>query len=402
MVAICAGILLVHAVASYCFGVFLKPITIEFGWDRGALSAVYSMIVLVAGILGILSGRLSDKYGPRRIVTIGGILTGISFLLMSQINSLWQVYLVWGIIMGVSFSFCLIPVMAIIPRWFAKRQGMAIGIAMVGKGIGGIISPLLTQWLISAYGWRYALIILGIIALIIIIPIAQFMRHSPQQVGLKPYGEDEITKNEQSWNSAMKGLSFSQAIRTSQFWLFGLILASVFFCLGTIMVHIVPHANDVGISEIIAASVLSIAAGISIIGRLGIGFLYDRIGGTLTLSACLCLVTLSLICLLFAKEIWMFYVFAVIFGLSYGGFTLLIPVVTAELFGLASIGVIIGGITFLTTIGDAVGAPVTGSIFDITGSYRIAFLICIAICATAVILSLVLLKSKGKTGIVKA
>ena len=114
MVAISAGVLLVHAVASYCFGVFLKPITIEFGWDRGALSAVYSMIVLVAGILGILSGRLSDKYGPRRIVTIGGILTGISFLLMSQINSLWQVYLVWGIIMGVSFSFCLIPVMAII------------------------------------------------------------------------------------------------------------------------------------------------------------------------------------------------------------------------------------------------------------------------------------------------
>ena len=402
MVAISAGVLLVHAVASYCFGVFLKPITIEFGWDRGALSAVYSMIVLVAGILGILSGRLSDKYGPRRIVTIGGLLTGISFLLMSQIISLWQVYLVWGVLMGVSFGFCLIPVMAIIPRWFAKRQGMAIGIAMVGKGIGGIISPLLTQWLISTYDWRYAFIILGIITIIIIIPIAQFMRHSPQQVGLEPYGEDKIIKNEQSWSSAMKGLSFSQAIRTSQFWIFGLILASVFFCLGTIMVHIVPHANDIGIPAIMAASVLSIAAGISIFGRLGIGFLYDRIGGTLTLSICLGLVTIALICLLFAKEIWLFYVFAVVFGLSYGGFTLLIPVVTAELFGLVSLGVLIGGITFLTTIGDAVGAPVTGSIFDITGSYSLALLICTVICAAAAILSLVLLKSKGKTGMVKA
>ena len=400
MVTISFNVLVVHAVTSYCFGVFLKPLTMEFGWDRGALSAVYSMIVLVAGSLGILSGRLSDRYGPRPIVTTGGLLTGIAFLLMPQVNSLWQVYLIWGVLMGISFSFCLIPVMAIIPKWFAKRQGIATGIAMAGKGIGGIISPLLAQWLISACGWQNAFIILGIISLAIIIPVAQFMRRSPQRIGLKPYGEDEITKNRQPQSLAIEGLSFNQAIRTSQFWLFGLILASVFFCLGTILVHVIPHTSDIGISEVIAASILSIAAGISVIGRLGIGFLYDRVGGTLTLSACLGLVTVALICLLFAREVWMLYVFAVVFGLSYGGFTLLIPVVAAELFGLMSLGAIIGGITFLATIGDAIGAPISGSLFDITGSYSLAFLICTVICATATILSLILLRYKGKNGIV--
>jgi sugar phosphate permease len=401
MVAMTVAILIVHALISYCFGLFLKPMTLEFGWDRGALAAVYSMIVLVTGSLGILSGRLTDRYGPRPIVTSGGLLIGIAFILMSQINSLWQVYLIWGFLVGVGFSFCLIPVMTIIPRWFVKGRGMVMGIAMAGRGVGGIISPLLAQWLISDYGWRWTFFILGLIAMVFITSIAQFMRHSPQRMGIKPLGGDEIVEVEQSRSTAAEGLSFSQAIRTSRFWLFGFILASVFFCLGTIMVHIVPYANDTGIPAITAASVLSIAAGISIIGRLIIGYISDRIGGRLILTICLILITLSIIWLLFAEKTWMFYMFAVMFGLSYGGFTLLLPVVTAELFGLASLGIIIGAITFMTTLGDAVGAPVSGTMFDTTGSYQLAFLTIIGICTVAVILSVFLLRYQGKTDSVR-
>ena len=398
MVVISIGILATHALTLYAFGVFLKPLTIEFGWERGALSVAYSMSVLVGGGLGILSGRLTDRYGPRPIVTIGGLSTGIAFLLMSLISSLWQVYLIWGILMGIGFSFCFIPVMSLIPRWFTKRRGIATGIVMAGMGLGGMITPPLAQWLIDACGWRNAFVILGLITLVIVTPIAQFMKHSPQRAGLKPYGGDETTEDKQSQSPAAEGFSLSQAIRTARFWLFGLILAGFFFCFGTIMVHIVPYASDVGIPSIIAASILSIAAGISIIGRLGTGFLSDRIGGTLALSACVSLITLALIWLLFVREVWMFYVFAVIFGLSYGGLVTLLPVVAAELFGVVSLGVILGGLTFVGTIGEALGAPLSGSIFDITGSYSLAFLICAVICAVAVILSLVLLRYKGRTG----
>lgn len=381
----------------YPFGVFLKPITEEFNWDRGALSGALSLCIIVGGSLGILSGRLSDRYGPRPIVTIGGLLCGIAFLLLSQINALWHVYLILGIIMGIGGSFCLVPIMPIVPRWFTKRRGIATGIAMAGFGVGGIIAPLLTQWLISAYDWRWALIILGIITIIIIVPLAQFMRHSPRQVGLKPYGGDEVIEDKQSPSSAIEGLSFSQAIRTRGFWLFGLIQTCALFSLVTVMIHIVPHASDVGIPEVIAASILSFFAAISIIGRLVIGFISDKIGGRLVLSVCLSLITLALIWLLFAKEIWMFYVFAVVFGVANGGFTTLLPVVSAELFGLVSLGVIIGGLGIFATLGEASGPPVSGTIFDITGSYHLAFLICIAISTVAVILSLVLLRSKGKT-----
>ncbi len=201
--------------------------------------------------------------------------------------------------------------------------------------------------------------------------------------------------------SATEELSFIQAIKTSRFWIFGLILFCFFYCEESIIVHIVPHAGDIEITAIIAASILSFIAGISIIGRLGIGFISDRIGSRLAITACLSLITVALIWLLFVGEIWMFYVFAVVFGLAYGGFVSLLTVVAAELFGLKSLGTMLGGLFFVGLIGGAIGAPLSGSIFDITGSYRIAFLICVVICTVAVILSLVLLRYKGKTGMAR-
>ena len=404
IVVISIGVLAGQALSFGSFGVFFKHLTTEFNWDRGALSAAFSIMILVTGGLALVAGRLTDRYGPRPIVTIGGLSAGIAFLLMSQISSLWQVYLIWGILMGISFCFCLLSIMAIIPKWFIKRRGIAMGVTMAGSGIGGIISPLLAQWLISAYGWRHAFIILGLITIIIITPIAQFIKHSPQRVGLKPYGGDEIAEiieDKPSPGSATEGLSFRQAIRTSRFWLFALILAGFFFCFSSMMVHIVPHATDIGIPEVIAASILSIIAGISIFARLAIGFISDRLGGTLALSICVSLGTLTLICLLFAQEIWMFYLFAVLHGFSFGSIATLVPIVPAELFGLKSLGVIMGGIILLATIGEAIGAPLTGSIFDITGSYRLAFLICTGISTATVILSLVLLRYKGKTGMAR-
>jgi len=396
MVVICIGILAVRSFPLHSFGVFLKPITAEFGWDRGAVSVAISLNLIVGGGLGILSGRLSDRYGPRLLVTIGGLLTGVAFLLLSQINALWHVYLIWGTLMGIGFGFSVIPIMATIPKWFTKKRGIAVGIAMSGMGLGGIITPLITQWLISTYDWRYAYIILGLITIIIIIPIAQFMKHSPQQSGLKPYGGYEASEDIQSCSTPIEILSLSRAIKTVRFWLFGLILASMFLCLSSITVHIVPHASDIGIPTITAASILSVTAGIGIIGRLGIGFISDRVGGLSTLLACVGLATLAIIWLIFAKEMWMFYIFAVVFGVAQGGFITLLSVVTAELFGIVSLGAVLGGITLFATMGDAIGAPIAGSIFDITGNYSLAFLIFGAICATALILSVVLLKIRAK------
>ena len=295
-----------------------------------------------------------------------------------------------------SVAHCFIPITSTIPRWFTRRVGIAIGVTVAGFGLGGLVSPPLAQWLIAVYGWRQAFFILGLISLIIIVPLAQFMKHSPQRVGLKPYGAGEVLNDEPS--PVREGLSITQAMKTRGFWIFGLILFCFFFGIQVIIVHIVPHAIDIGISPIMAASTTSIIAGISVVGRLSMGFVSDKIGGRLLFVVCIALAALALFWLIFASEIWMLYVFAAVFGLAYGGIVPLQAVISTELFGVGSLGIILAALMFYGTIGGALGAPLAGSIFDITGSYGLAFKISLIVCLFAVALSLVLLTARGWRG----
>jgi len=269
---------------------------------------------------------------------------------------------------------------------------MAVGITVTGFGLGGMISAPLAQWLISSYGWQQAFIILGAITFIIIISLAQFLKHSPQRMGIRPYEGNVTIDDKQSVASTGEGFSFNQAIKTCRFWLFAAILFCFFFILQVIVVHIVPYAVDIGISAIVAASILSAIAGGSLIGRNLTGLISDRVGNRLVFTVCLVALTLALIWLLFAKETWMLYVFAVVFGFAYGGLIPLDTLVPAEIFGFSSLGLIFGGLALFSTIGEAIGPLLAGSIFDITGSYSLALLICIIIGALAIILSLILLR----------
>ncbi len=394
VVVIAIIVLAAHAPAISSFGIFLRPLTLEFNWDRGTLSGALSVSLLLLGVLGIFCGRLSDKYGPRILVTIGGLTIGIGFLLMSQINSLWQVYLIWGLFMGIGNACCYVPIASTIPRWFKKRRGLALGTCVAGIGIGGIISAPLTQWLISSYGWQQAFIILGSIIIVIIVPLAQFMKHSPQRIGLKPYGEDNTIEDKQSLALATDGILLKQAIKTRSFWLFGLVLFCCFFILHAITVHIVPHAIDIGISEMVAASILSVYAITSVIGRSLIGFVCDKIGARLALIACLVTITLSLTCVLFATEIWTFYLFAILFGVASGGIIPIESLVTAKFFGLSSLGIILGSLMLIDSIGGAIGPLFAGRVFDITGSYSLSFIVCIILVVLSIIVSFILLKAK--------
>ena len=298
--------------------------------------------------------------------------------------------------MGVAGSCAGIPTMSTIPRWFTKRRGIALGITLAGFGLGGIISPPLAEWLISDYGWQQAYIVLGIISLIAIISLAQFLKHSPQRIGLKPYGENDTIADEQSLASGTGGISLKQAFKMSRFWFLGPIETCFFFCVQVVVVHIAAYAVDIKIPAIVAASILSIVATGSTIGRVAMGFMADWIGARRALMACLALATLALIWLIFSREVWMFYLFAIFFGLAWGGMGPSINLITAELFGLKSLGMILAGLTLFGTLGGAVGAPLAGYIFDVTRSYGSAFLIGVILCTLATILSLVLLRHKGK------
>ncbi|MFC1934148.1 MFS transporter [Chloroflexota bacterium] len=389
-------ILFAHAVIFYTFGIFLTPLTTEFNWDRGALSAASSIYVIISGLVAIFAGRLSDRYGPRPLLTLSGLFTGVGFLLMSQVSSLWQVYLVWGVFFGVGGGSCVVPILSTMARWFAKKRGMAIGATFAGAGLGGMISPPLAQWLISSYGWQQAYVIQGLLTFIIIVPLAQFMKRSPQRIGLRPYGDNGTIEDKQSLASAAEGITLTQAIKTSRFWILSSVIFCSLFAILLVIVHIAPYAVDIGISPIVAASILSAIPAASTIGRFSLGFISDKVGAKPAITACLITLTLALIWLLFAKETWMFYVFAAVFGVAYGGIISLQPLISAELFGLSSLGTILATVVLCGTTGGALGPPLAGRIFDITESYSLAFLICLVMCALGVTLSLILLRSKGK------
>ena len=394
MVFSAAGILASHALIFYSFGIFLRPITEQFNWDRGALSAAVSIGMLVSGPVSIVAGRLSDRYGPRLLVTASAIISGLALMLMSQVSELWHVYVIYGVALSVGGSGCVVPVTTTIPRWFQQRRGTALGLTWTGIGLGGIIAPMLTQWLISSYDWPIAYIVIGSINLIVAVPLAQVLKGSPRQMRIQPYGDTSAWSGETE--SISEGLSLQQAIRTSRFWLFGMVMFCFIFIIQVMMAHIAPHAVDMGISAALAASIVSLWAAVSLIGRNTAGYVSDRFGPTLSIIFYLGIMALALVWLLFAKEVWMFYFFAVVYGIAYGGVVPLQTLVTGELFGLRYLGAVMATLMLIGSAGGALGAPLAGAIFDTADSYQLAFIICLGMAILAVILSVVLVRQNRK------
>jgi len=370
------------------FGVFFNPLLIEFGWTRAMLSGVVSLRAFLMAIFGIGAGRLTDKFGPRPVVTVCGLFLGLGFFLMSQVTTIWQLYLVYGVITGIGMCSLWVPVLSTVSRWFVKRRVLMTGIVLSGMGLGSMMTPPLATQLIITYGWRPSWTILGVTAMIIIILAAQFVRREPAQVGQLPDGKNEVEA--ESLDLQAGGLSLGEAVRTMRFWILCAVFSCLWFSSMVIWVHLVVHAIDLGISAINASSILAVMGGVGIVSRILMGSVADRIGYKPTLLIGFALVSASLLWLLTAKELWALYLFAVTFGSGISGLMVLESPLIARLFGLASLSVIFGSIEFVSTIFGVTSPIVAGLIFDITGSYQLAFLISAAVGIIGLILTLLL------------
>jgi MFS family permease len=370
------------------FGIFFKPVSTDFNWTRAMTSGGLSLSWIVQGLLGIVMGRLTDRFGPRLVLTICGCLVGLGYLLMSQISAVWQLYLFYGVIIGAGMGGSWVPIVSTVARWFVKRRSMMTGIVMTGVSIGTLIGAPVASRLISAYDWRTSYVIVGGIVLVGVVLVAQLLRRDPTQVRQRPYGENEGEKQEFVFET--HAFSLREAVHTQQFWL----TSGMYFCLGfsvyTVMAHIVPHATDLGISYITAANILTTIGGLSIAGRVVLGNAADRFGNRQVFIIGFILLASALFWLVPAKEVWGLYLFAVVFGFAFGCAVSESPLV-AELFGLSSHGLILGVINCIGfTFGAAVGPFIAGYIFDINNSYQLAFTICAAMSVVGLILTVLL------------
>ncbi|MBI4186902.1 MAG: MFS transporter [Chloroflexi bacterium] len=367
----------------YSFGALFKPISLEFGWTRVMMSGANALAVLTIGWLGIVMGKLADRFGPRIILTFCGLSFGLGHLLLSQITALWQLYLLYGVMIALGTSGTYAPLVSTVARSFRQKTGLMIGIVISGVGVGTVAVPPLVTQLLSSYGWRTSVGIVGLLAALLLPLAAQFLKYPSQVAGLPQSGVvGDLNKTVPAARASFTGR------KTRQFWT----LCAISFCSGfniqVAIVHFIPHATDVGLSAAAAASSLTIIGALGIAGRLATGFASDKLGPRLSVSANFILLSIALLWLLLASKPWMLYLFPVIFGFPYGGLTLTGALIAPALFGLRELGALLGFISVGYFIGAAIGPVMAGYIFDATGRYQGVFLICVLLAMAGLALTL--------------
>lgn len=372
--AACFGIQAVGIGTYISYGVLFNPLISEFGWSRASIAGASSVAFLLGGFLSIAVGRLNDRIGPRKLMTVTAVFFGLGYLLMSRLDAIWQLYLFFGIIFGIGLSSIDVIALTTIARWFVKKRGIVTGMVKVGTGAGQMIIPFLVSILITNYGWRNSCLIIGMAVLVILVAIAQWLRRDPSLLGLSPDWGEEGSAERLKLDS--QGLSLHEALRSWQFWTICAVNLTIVFCLMSVVVHIVPYAQDIKVSATRAAGVLSTIGGVSMAGRFITGLSIDRIGSKIVMIFCFILLIIGLLWLQIAKELWMLYLFAVIYGCAHGGFFTAISPMVAEFFGIKAHGALFGIVVFSGTFGGALGPFLAGYIFDLTAGYSLAFWMC--------------------------
>lgn len=380
----------------FSFGVFFPEFEAEFGWSRATISGASSLMFLVMGVLGIVMGRVSDVLGPRVLLTVAAAVFAMGYLLMYRMTTAWELYLFYGLLGGLGMGAHDVVTLSTVARWFIRYRGLMSGIVKAGAGIGQVLIPLAAAVLVSLYGWRQACLLIGVVTLLVMVLAAQVVRRDPTELGLRTLGDENRPDSESRGGEG--GLTFQQAVTTRPFWILCLAKLSDFFCLLTIMTHIIPHGIDQGLAPATAVTVLSVIGGCSILGRILLGSIFDRIGAKRSLGACFMVLLATLILLRFSTDPRLLFVFAPIYGIAHGGFFAIASPSVAQYFGMRSHGVIFGFVLFFGTLGGTVGPLLSGRIFDVTGSYDIAFMALIGFAMFGLLLSSVLRPVKPADG----
>ncbi|MFC2070132.1 MFS transporter [Chloroflexota bacterium] len=373
VVAACFAIMVIMHGIFNTFGIFFTSLESAFNVNRAVISGANSTAFLTMGVSSIIVGILSDKFGPRKVLTICAVLFGSGLLLLSQAKTIWQLYLFITLV-GIGLSAPDIIPLSTVVRWFVKKRGAMSGIMKVGTGTGMMIMPIVASMLIATIDWRNAYLVLGTLVLVTVIPLAQLLRRDPREMGLLPDGEQQ-QPNTKIPPPVEEGLSLREALQTRQLWLVCGYYFTITFCGISILTHIAPHAMDMDITRTVAAGIVSLIGGTSIAGRLVMGFAGDRIGQKRGVVICFIILIIALSLLQVARQPWMLFLFAAIYGFNHGGFFALISPLIAGLFGTRSQGTLLGSVIFCGTVGGSTGMVLAGHIFDLTGSYQIAFII---------------------------
>ena len=373
----------------YGAGVFFTPIRKTFSWSYAQTSVVFTLQRLEAGIMAPVAGFLVDKMGPKRMILIGWVISGLGFILMSRISSLWSFYITFIIIaIGMSFG-SFMPANTVVSRWFIKKRSRALTFSALGAGLSGTVVQIL-EFIIRKVGWRPTLTVTGIATWLICLPIGFLIRDNPRSYGLLPDGEKPLSVDG-SAETLKNGISEEQtesdlivtehdytvreAIKTRAFWMLCMVFLFQQIGTGAVFVHMIPYMETINFTRAAAAASISAMTICSLIGRLGFGILGDFFSKRYLMTIALAVQTTGIFIysMLDPEKLWLLIVFLLIYAPGYGAPIVLKPGIQADYFGTKHFGKIMGAMSVITLPGGLFSPVIAGYIFDITGSYVLAW-----------------------------
>jgi MFS family permease len=349
-----------------CFGVFLKPLSEEFGWTRAATSGAMSLAMGISGVIGVVMGRLTDRFDVRIPIGIAMAVGTACYLLLARMDSLWQFYLYFGLGAGICIGSTYAPVSAIVSKWFREKRALALGTALMGIGVGQIVLSPVAAHLIETIGWRTTYVVLGMVIFVCALPALFLLGRKPPE----PDGQ------ERAGGPDGGGMTTRQAARTAPFWMLmftGVAIAAGFYIVAA---HIVPAATDMGIAPTAAALIITVSGIAGIAGTVGgTWWLTKKLGHRRALLVLCAGQAVVFFLFIPTSSLWAFYVVAALLGFFFSASTPVRQAMAPPLFGLKSIGAVLGFAYLAWSVGAVVGPFLAGLIYDLTRSYDLAFLL---------------------------
>jgi MFS family permease len=365
--------------SAYTFSAFVGSLQADFAASRGSVSLVFSLAGFLYFSLGMVSGPLADRWGSRTLCLIGMVLIGLGLCAASFARTLGEVYWAYGLGVGLGVGCSYVPALGAVQRWFARHRGFASGIAVSGIGVGTLVMPPLAALLIGTLGWRHAYLSLGVVAMVVGVGMALLIENDPRDRGLNPDGDSTAAgASLSSATGAPAGFSVREAVKSRRF--IGLYAAclSCSFGLFVPFVHLIPYALDHGVGQSSAALLLGAIGVGSTAGRFFLGGLADKWGRDQALALMFAGMGLSLLIWVCSTQWWSLGLFALVYGVFYGGFVAILPALVMDYFGGRHVSGIIGVLYTSVGFGTLVGPSAAGFAFDISHSYTLPILVGVA------------------------
>jgi MFS family permease len=397
IVVIIAGMQIVGSSIRMAFGVFIDPLQAQFGWSQGGIGFAYAICSMVSAVVAPWAGNLGDRFGAKKSMLVGIFVYLIGMLATAFVKDLWQFWLTYGVILGIAQAIFLVPLIPAAMIWFRRHLGLAMGLIMASWGVGPALATPLVAFMIQTFGWTFAFVSIGIASTLMMLALVSVFKNRPADVGALAYG---TLKNDPPFSDKLPPAILLDEFKghmkkTAAYWN----MSSIHFlgCVGhaVILIWIIPMATSKGMSAIDASLIFTLFSAVSIVTRLTTPVLCERLGVRTVMTVFYILQGAPVLLLIFSSMDGVFLIFAVSFGVGYGGETGGFPILNRKYFGHAPMGGAHGFQMLGAGIGMALGGWVGGPVFDIFDSYNAAFAISV-VASFAGAVSILLLENPAK------